>query len=66
MTRLSFHLTFVEHQAQGSLNLLKDLRYYNNDNYPQSNHLIENDNEVISEPGASWILVSIHKTFPLN
>lgn len=65
MTRLPFHLAFVKNQVQGSLNLIKDHRYYNNDNYPQLNHLIQNDTKVILESGTSQIF-SVHKeTFSL-
>lgn len=65
MTRLSFHSPFVEHLAQGILKLVKHLRYYGHNNYPQPNRHTHNDNEVILELGPSLILVSVQKeVFP--
>jgi len=59
VTRLSLHSPFVEHLAQGILN--KDLGHHDDDDYPQLNHLTQNDNQVFLELGTSLILVSIHK-----
>lgn len=61
VTRLSFCSPFVEHLVRGILKLIKELRYYGEDNYPQPNHLTQNDNQAILELGTSLILVLIHK-----